>query len=92
MKKKFINKYLGKFGVELHGKEYLQSLANGDFKKDPLLIQKERVGGDCRIIFDVGANRGDITALYRQGFPEAEIFAFEPFPESLDTFKGRHGT
>jgi len=50
------------------------------------------VGGDCRIIFDVGANRGDITALYRQGFPEAEIFAFEPFPESLDTFKGRHGT
>lgn len=91
MKKKFINRYLGKFGVELHGKGYLQSLAKGDFKKDAFLVQKEKVGGDCKIIFDVGANRGDVTALYRQGFPEAEIFAFEPFPQSLEIFKGKHG-
>jgi FkbM family methyltransferase len=91
MKKNLINKYLGKFGVELHGKGYLQSLAKGDFKSDAFLVQKERMGRDCKLIFDVGANRGDVTVRYRQDFPEAEIFAFEPFPESLDIFRGKHG-
>jgi len=34
------------------------------------------------IIFDVGANKGDITRLYRSRFPNSVIYAFEPFPPS----------
>jgi len=90
MKKNVINRYLGKFGVELHGKGYLQSLAKGDFKKDAFSIQKELLGCEAKVVFDVGANRGDVTASYRNYFPEAEIFAFEPFPGSLDVLRGKH--
>jgi len=34
------------------------------------------------IIFDVGANKGDITKQYRVLFPNGMVYAFEPFPES----------
>ncbi len=34
------------------------------------------------IIFDVGANVGQTARTYRQLYPEAEIYSFEPFPES----------
>jgi FkbM family methyltransferase len=90
MRKQLINKYLGRFGVELHGKGYLQSLAKGEFKKDALTIQKDLLGGQASVIFDVGANRGDVSAEYRQHFPDAKIFAFEPFPGSLESFRGKH--
>ncbi|HXB06397.1 MAG TPA: FkbM family methyltransferase [Puia sp.] len=90
MKKQIINKYLGKFGVELHGKGYLQSLANGEFKKDAFAVQKEWAGHSNIVVFDVGANRGDVSAEYRQHFPSAEIFAFEPFPGSFEIFRSKH--
>lgn len=90
MKKQFINKYLGRLGVELHGKGYLQSLAKGEFKKDAYMVQQERIGEGASVIFDVGANRGDVTAVYRKYFPGAEIFGFEPFPGSLEIFREKH--
>jgi FkbM family methyltransferase len=40
-------------------------------------------------IFDVGANRGDITAIYKSVFPNAKVFAFEPFPEMFERLKRR---
>jgi len=42
-----------------------------------------------RTIFDVGAFVGDITAIYVDLFPEATIYAFEPFPENFYALKGR---
>ena len=42
------------------------------------------------IIFDVGANRGDITLKYLTLFPNARIHSFEPFPESYEIFIARH--
>lgn len=36
-----------------------------------------------RVIFDVGANVGQSTALYATLFPQAKIFAFEPVPASF---------
>jgi FkbM family methyltransferase len=86
--KQIINRYLRKFGVELHGTGYLQSLAKGEFKKDAFAVQKELSGKrPVNMIFDVGANRGDITAKYLELFPSATIHGFEPFPGTFDVFR-----
>lgn len=52
--------------------------------EDPFLVQKS-VFNDSKqlIIFDVGAYVGDITAAYRDIFPQATIYCFEPFPDSF---------
>jgi FkbM family methyltransferase len=42
---------------------------------------------DARVIFDVGAYRGETAREYRSLFPRAEIYAFEPFPDSFATLK-----
>lgn len=69
--------------MELHGTGYLQALAKGEFKKDAFAMQRELTKPrPVRTIFDVGANRGDISHLYHDVFPEAEIHAFEPFPQT----------
>jgi len=39
--------------------------------------------GSPRIIFDVGANIGQTAASYRTLFPQAQIFSFEPDPETF---------
>src|SRR5689334_18893057 len=90
--KQRINNILRKFGVELHGTGYLQALAKGDFKKDAFQTQKELCTKSNPVIFDLGANRGDTVATYRELFPKANIYAFEPFPGSFDCLKGRFGT
>lgn len=43
------------------------------------------------VIFDVGANVGDYTALLRDKFPEAQIHAFEPNPESFAQLQRQAG-
>ena len=51
--------------------------------RDPFLQQQVLLNGVVHpIIFDVGANKGDITRLYRSRFPNSVIYAFEPFPPS----------
>ncbi len=42
---------------------------------------------DARVIFDVGAYRGETAKEYRSLFPRAEIYAFEPFPDSFAALK-----
>jgi len=87
--KKNINKVLGRFGVELHGKGYLQSLSKGDFKTDCFQVQADLIKTKCPIIFDIGANRGTIVETYLNYFPDSTIYAFEPFPDSFDILKNR---
>lgn len=47
------------------------------------------------VILDVGAYKGDIALRYRNMFPAARIYAFEPFPDSFDLLdenvKGKSG-
>ena len=38
-------------------------------------------GAPVRMVFDVGANVGDMVQAYRTMFPGAAIHAFEPFPD-----------
>jgi FkbM family methyltransferase len=43
--------------------------------------------GKVKTIFDVGAYVGDITKQYRDLFPQAKIYCFEPFPTSFQTLQ-----
>lgn len=44
---------------------------------------------DPRIIFDVGANVGDVSIELAQGFPNAQVIAFEPVPHSFKVLQDR---
>lgn len=87
--KRRINKIAGKFGVEVHGKGYLQSLSKGEFKTDCFQVQQELIKEKNPVIFDIGANRGAVVEKYLQCFPLATIYAFEPFPASYNLLKSR---
>lgn len=53
--------------------------------EDPFLVQKSLFKDSKQLtIFDVGAYVGDIATTYRDIFPEATIYCFEPFPESFE--------
>lgn len=55
---------------------------------DPFAVQKMLCEGADRItVFDVGAYVGDITAIYREVFPDATIYSFEPCADSFDKLK-----
>jgi FkbM family methyltransferase len=44
----------------------------------------------AKIIFDLGANRGDTVEKYLELFPAATIYAFEPFPDSFQILQDRY--
>jgi FkbM family methyltransferase len=48
---------------------------------------QKRIIPDAQIIFDVGANIGQTAKGYRQLFPHAEIWSFEPFPDSYESLR-----
>ena len=85
-----INSYLRRFGIEIHGVGYIQKLKNSDLKKSEWSKQQELLKSKADVIFDVGANRGDITLKYLNLFPKARIHSFEPFPDSYEIFINRH--
>src|SRR5258706_15602578 len=80
MKKEFINRYLKKFGIELHGSGYIKKLLSGQQSKNSFESQAAILNYDAKMIFDIGANKGLATNEYLQYFPDAEIHAFDPFP------------
>lgn len=49
-------------------------------------LLKER---QVRTIFDLGANYGEITQLYRDMFPDATVYAFEPIAELAAQLRSR---
>lgn len=83
MKKESINKILRRFGVELHGLGFIQSLKKSDFRQNAFDVQKKLLHNNTRVIFDVGANRGDIALKYSILFPNSKVYAFEPFEETF---------
>ncbi len=89
MNKQKLNRFFRRFGFEVHGTGYLQALQKSDFQQDAFVAQRDLLGADVRMIFDVGANRGDTVLRYRSLFPSAHIQAFEPFPSTFTQLKGR---
>lgn len=69
--------FLQKFGFQI------VRLNHPAAQDDPFKEMKRLLTGrSSPIIFDVGAHHGDTTNLFADIFPCAEIFSFEPFPES----------
>jgi FkbM family methyltransferase len=72
--KELIRRILLAAGYEIRHR----SIATLDpFRQQGILLN----GVAVPVIFDVGANSGDIAAKYRYIFPDAKIYAFEPFPD-----------
>lgn len=87
MNKNSINAICRKFGFEVHGLGYIQAVKKSSFKEDPFGKQRELLGKGVSTIFDVGANFGDTVLEYRKQFPQAMIYAFEPFPATFEAMK-----
>lgn len=57
---------------------------------DPMTAQRWLLQGKPQpLIFDAGAYVGDVTMRYRRRFPDATIYAFEPFPRSFALLQQR---
>lgn len=87
MKKETMNKILRRFGVELHGLGFIQSLKKSDFQENAFDIQQKLMLNVPKVIFDIGANRGDTAIKYSNLFPTAKVYAFEPFAETFIKLK-----
>lgn len=79
MNKNSINKICRRFGFEVHGTGFIQSIKKVSFKEDAYQKQSEILMGKARIVFDIGANYGDTVLKYNQLFHDASIYAFEPY-------------
>ncbi|MEO7297997.1 MAG: FkbM family methyltransferase [Verrucomicrobiota bacterium] len=81
--KNIVNRTLGPFGYRFQKINKL---------RDPFLVQSHLVKTERPVIFDVGANVGDVSATYKSLFPSCTIHAFEPFPETFAKLNQRFGT
>ncbi len=86
------------FRAILHARGYrlepIRTKATPDtLPSDPFLAQQSiinRLGISEPTIFDVGANKGDTVALYRNLLPDSAFHCFEPFPETLKALHTRY--
>lgn len=91
MNKKTINRFLRRFGVELHGLGYLEKIQKNSFRNNPFQVQGRFVPVNKPVvIFDAGANNGSTTEKYRGLYPASTVHAFEPIPDMAALFEQRH--
>jgi FkbM family methyltransferase len=79
--KKLINNIIKPFHVEIHGVGYIKKLRKASTAPDAFEVQGRLLKNKAGVIFDVGANRGEVSEQYARLFPSAVIHAFEPFEE-----------
>lgn len=76
--KRRAQEFFRKHGYEIH--RYQDAFRNQ---------QKLLSGVQAPVLFDAGAHHGYLTTLYRELFPAASIYSFEPFPESFAVLQRR---
>lgn len=80
--KKILRRLISRFGYQL-------SKAG----VDQAFVDQERLlrntVGEAPVIFDVGAYTGQVALQYRSMFPAAEIYCFEPFPDTFSVLKNK---
>ena len=86
---KTINKYCSSIGFQVIGNGTLAKLKKNEFYKNEFETQKKIILNKNPIIFDIGANRGDITQKYLDLYPNSTIYAFEPFIDNNEIFESR---
>jgi FkbM family methyltransferase len=81
-----VHRVLGRMGYEIH-----RSSHGHVWGKDVFADQVELLRGEpVTTIFDLGANTGQTTDVYRRLFPEATIHAFEPSAEAFAALSLNH--
>jgi FkbM family methyltransferase len=81
----------GLFELSLHGLgvlNYRNDRASGERHLIERVLPK-LVSGPRPVIFDVGANIGDYSAMLLRSFPSATVHAFEPHPATFARLKER---
>ncbi|MBT6500483.1 MAG: FkbM family methyltransferase [Deltaproteobacteria bacterium] len=76
--KSFIRKIFDRLGYEVGRKGTTLNAMN---------VQESLIEGREPVVFDVGAFDGSTTKRYRELFPFASIYSFEPFPETFEQLK-----
>jgi FkbM family methyltransferase len=77
-----IQRLLAARGIVVHRRD------NVRFGTDPLL-DLGRLLPRIRTVLDVGANEGQTALPFARAFPEAQVFAFEPVPQTFSTLRAR---
>ena len=62
--------------VQTHLRRYARKLLKDAFADQKKILPPNK----ANVIFDLGANEGAITQIYRRLYPAARIYCFEPFP------------
>jgi FkbM family methyltransferase len=70
---------LARFGYEIRRK--------GAGPPDPFAVQRRLIKSEKPVIFDVGAYTGAVARKYRELFPLASVYCFEPFPQSCELLR-----
>jgi len=73
--KRAIQKILQRFGYQL------SRTANSPI--DTFDVQSELITIREPVVLDIGAHIGEVAKIYRERFPLASIYCFEPFPQSF---------
>jgi FkbM family methyltransferase len=81
MIKKLIKKLLLSQGYEIRKQSYYKEKDAFDYQK--MLMEQYKGIDQVQTIFDVGAYDGQTALRYAFLFPKAQVYAFEPFPESF---------
>lgn len=84
-----LKKILKKF-IKIYISSLLYEERNAIRNVDAFDAQQQLINGLGKsdiLIFDVGANKGQTAEKYRQRFQNAEIYCFEPFPDSLNALR-----
>jgi FkbM family methyltransferase len=79
---------LKRLRIRLNNRGYDLHPIDGNCWKDQRTLL---CGQDDPVIFDVGANYGEVTATYKRLFPRCRVFCFEPQAEFLAKLEQRFG-
>ena len=78
-----IQSALNRFGYQIRRLDRDVDLADADAE------QRRLLNGEARTILEVGAADGRDAARYADDFPDAQVYAFEPVPESFERLRAR---
>ena len=81
--------FVGTDGVYLttkSTKRYLKSNSTQKINQGFLLYERIQTLGTINVIFDIGANVGEISIYLSKMYPNSKIFAFEPSKRNLKLF------
>ena len=81
--KKLTHSILGRLGIRAF------RLATLPCGADEIQDLRRLLTGPVRAIFDVGANVGRKSLRYAHAFPQAKVFAFEPFSETFSKLQAK---